>query len=276
MNYEHLYHAGGPLDLLKHLSLMAWITDALTRHPSIEVIDAFGGGAFYDLHHNKARKTGEAQKGIFKYWPFFLENPSESGILKRFTQIVLTLNQNHPRMLRYYPGSSYFLASLLRSTDRLTVIESESVIHQQWKQDFKSFKFKPRIRGICEEMRFFLKPYLQSMANAKHPVWVFLDPPYEGVKEIENWIEFCNLFCKNSSIHWAIWYPIKGNRGMQSFYRSFQGFQGQKKQAFREYLFFPRDVENRINGSGLWIYPEQGDEKGISEKTFSAFKALIP
>lgn len=65
LSYQHIYHAGNAADLHKH-ALLAWMLDYLTaKDKPLSYIETHAGRGLYDLGSEEARKTGEAEAGIF-------------------------------------------------------------------------------------------------------------------------------------------------------------------------------------------------------------------
>ena len=66
MNYRHAFHAGNFADLHKHAILLAMLAALQEQSEALAVIDTHAGAGGYDLSGEMARRSGEAQAGIFR------------------------------------------------------------------------------------------------------------------------------------------------------------------------------------------------------------------
>ena len=66
LSYIHAYHAGNHADILKHLTLSLILEHLCKKEKPFTVIDTHAGSGIYDLHDERAQKTGEASSGIEK------------------------------------------------------------------------------------------------------------------------------------------------------------------------------------------------------------------
>ena len=66
MNYLHGFHAGNHADVLKHCVLLYLMNRLKSKDKAFFVLDTHAGRGQYLLQGEQAKKTGEAQEGIFK------------------------------------------------------------------------------------------------------------------------------------------------------------------------------------------------------------------
>jgi 23S rRNA (adenine2030-N6)-methyltransferase len=122
LSYQHAYHAGGPADLTKHLVLSALIA-ALTRKPRpISYFETHAGRGIYDLGGPEAAKTGEAAAGV-EAW-----EAARGGLPAGPYGHALRQVRKHwgPRA---YPGSPLLARVMLRSVDRMALMELHPAEH---------------------------------------------------------------------------------------------------------------------------------------------------
>ena len=131
MNYRHVYHAGNFADVIKH-AILALIIDYLKRKDSpIMVLDAHSGPGLYDLSGVEAQKTGEWQGGIGKLWP----GDTVPASMLPWLNVVRSFNPDG--QLQAYPGSPKLVQWLMRSDDRLVLVEKHPQDHAQLAEEFR-------------------------------------------------------------------------------------------------------------------------------------------
>ncbi|TNE33099.1 MAG: 23S rRNA (adenine(2030)-N(6))-methyltransferase RlmJ, partial [Alphaproteobacteria bacterium] len=116
LSYQHIYHAGNPADIHKHLWLVAVLRYMTQKDKPLFWADTHAGRGLYDLTSKEAAKTAEAAAGIQKLLTAKIEHPlwqDYAAMLKRY----------NPQGLTSYPGSAVLAAMLLRGGDRLSCFE---------------------------------------------------------------------------------------------------------------------------------------------------------
>lgn len=118
LSYQHIYHAGNPADVHKHM-LLAHVLDYLTRKDKpLSYIETHAGRGLYDLGSAEALKTGEAAAGIAA-----LEARIDPGhpYRRRLAEVRARFGD------AAYPGSPLIAALTLRDADNLHLAE----LHRQ-------------------------------------------------------------------------------------------------------------------------------------------------
>jgi 23S rRNA (adenine2030-N6)-methyltransferase len=64
LSYRHVYHAGNPADVHKHLALVTLLRHKRQKEKLFCFVDAHAGRGLYDLESPEARRTGEAEDGV--------------------------------------------------------------------------------------------------------------------------------------------------------------------------------------------------------------------
>jgi 23S rRNA (adenine2030-N6)-methyltransferase len=242
MNYRHVYHAGNFADVVKHATLALLIDRLKAKDAPFCVIDTHAGVGRYDLSSAEAQKTGEFRDGVLRLLdagPKVL--PPE---LESYLGVVRGLNQGR-KELRWYPGSPRLALDLLRSHDRLVLLE----LHPEDARTLASlFAGDARVATHNVDGYMGLKAFLPPKPRRG---LVLVDPPFEQKDE------FARLARGVRQAHrrWAtgqflLWYPIKTRPPVAAFHDELKS-SGIARILIAELLLrAPTDPE-RLNGCGL-------------------------
>jgi 23S rRNA (adenine2030-N6)-methyltransferase len=243
MNYRHAFHAGNHADVLKHVTLLAWLDALMGKDAAVFVLDTHGGRGHYALDAEAAERTGEGQAGIGRLW-------GKHGLpaaVQRLCGVVAASNPDGK--LRVYPGSPRIALSALRPQDRLAACE----LHPEEAAALKSAlahdaRAAVHQRDGYEATRALLPP------KEKRGL-VLIDPPYEAQEaEYPRVLEAA----KDALERWptagvAVWYPIKQRRTLHVFFRQ-AGLMAPRGLLCAELLVRPDDSPLRLNGSGMLLF----------------------
>jgi 23S rRNA (adenine2030-N6)-methyltransferase len=191
LSYQHGYHAGGPADLHKHIAL-AELIDRLTAKPrGITYVETHAGRGLYDLSSPEALKTGEAAKGIGRFAP----DPSTP-----FGRAVATTRAAAGPAA--YPGSPLVARSLLRSQDRMVLMELHPAEHGALKAALAD-------PAVTVHRRDGFEGALALAPFAPRRGLVLVDPSYEIKSEYEAAATFVRqLVAKWTEAAVLLWYPL--------------------------------------------------------------------
>lgn len=271
MNYRHIFHAGNICDVVKHTALSLLIGHLREKDKPFCVLDTHAGIGLYDLRDERAQKTGEAKDGILK----FLSH----SVLPDIASYYAVLHSFNPEWrpgelaslphFRFYPGSPFIAARLLRPTDRLVACE----LHEE---DAKTLKYQAHSFGNVHvhhrdgyaALRAFLPP------EEKRGL-VIIDPPYE----VSNEFDLLAEGVISVQQQWPqglvmIWYPIKDRPAIWRLHETLIAT-GIPRQFCAEFIYQQETRHDRLNGCGFILVnpPWQFDEK--LQKLFHALhKAL--
>jgi 23S rRNA (adenine2030-N6)-methyltransferase len=197
MNYRHAYHAGGLLDLVKHLTLSHILKRLALKPAAFCVMDTHAAAGLYNLRGEEAQKTNEASIGAFA----FLRLPEHPALAPLKDAIA---RHNPDGETRFYPGSPAIIRHFMRDDDRLIVIEK----HAEEAEKLRRF-----LRGD-PQVHLHLRDAFEAM-KALLPVpekrlLVFIDPPYEKPDEMDAAINAIRAaHARVSHGVYALWYPLK-------------------------------------------------------------------
>lgn len=248
MNYRHAFHAGNFADVFKHLLWVSAVQHLKRKDKPFFVLDTHGGIGCYDLQGNEASRTEEAMQGIVR-----LRQHSEHPLLQDYLAVVDSLNADNGG--RFYPGSPWLTASLLRRQDRLQVFELHPQDGEQLRQNLAAFnnvKVEAPANGY------------QALVAALPPLekrgLVLIDPPFEQTDEFDQVIDALSKGIRRwSHGSYAIWYPIKDRVKIAEFHRDVSAIPQLGKTLVIE--FMPRAVtpEKGMHGCGfVWVNPPYG------------------
>jgi 23S rRNA (adenine2030-N6)-methyltransferase len=243
MNYRHAYHAGSFCDVVKH-AVLALILDHLRKKDKpFFVLDAHAGIGRYDLNAPEAKKTGEAEGGIYRLWAA-ADFPPE---LKPYLAAVKSENGRSKAPPRWYPGSPRIIRHMMRSTDRLFAVELHPDDARTLKREFG----RDRAVKVMEMDGYIALKSLLPPDERRG--LVVLDPAFEVTDEFARMAEGL----KEAHRRWAggiyaLWYPVKDVTAAEAF-RKLVKSSGVKPVLSAElWVEKPGDPE-KLTGSALLI-----------------------
>jgi 23S rRNA (adenine2030-N6)-methyltransferase len=210
MNYRHAFHAGNFADLHKHAILLAMLSALQDQSEALSVIDTHAGAGGYDLAGEMARRSGEAQAGIFR-----LKAAADAPIVFRpLLEAVQQMNGGEPGDL--YPGSPRLIARVLRPADRYAGCELRD--------------------DDADLLRKTLGPYAQARAlqadgfdtAAKEAgkagrAFIVIDPPFERSDDYDRIVATSRaVLSRAPDAALAVWLPIKDLETFDAFLRGME------------------------------------------------------
>jgi 23S rRNA (adenine2030-N6)-methyltransferase len=190
LSYQHAYHAGNPADLHKHL-VLAGLLGLLTRKArGLSYMETHAGRGRYDLTAPEALKTGEAAEGI-------------GALTLPDCPLATALHSTRARFgSAAYPGSPLIAQTLLRSQDRLHLME----LHPA---EFRALRRHLRSDNTHVHHRDGYEGVLALSPPRPRKGLVLVDPSYEVKTEYGQVAGFTHkLMAKWPEATVMIWYPI--------------------------------------------------------------------
>jgi 23S rRNA (adenine2030-N6)-methyltransferase len=218
MNYRHIYHAGNFADVFKHCILVLLLESLLRKEKPFCYIDTHAGLGVYDLQSEPAQKTLEYLHGISQVLNCAYANtPKEiipyfaaiKKLNKPFENKELTGNS-----IKFYPGSPFIAHSMLRSYDRMVLME----LHQEDVLALKRIFVKNKQIAVHHYDGYHgLKAFLPPREKRG---LVLIDPSFEQTNEFARVLSAleCALSRWQNGIY-AVWYPIKDITLVNNFLR---------------------------------------------------------
>ncbi|MDR6627887.1 23S rRNA (adenine(2030)-N(6))-methyltransferase RlmJ [Caulobacter segnis] len=210
MNYRHAFHAGNFADLHKHTILLAILSALQAESDALAVIDTHAGAGAYDLSGEMARRSGEAQAGIFR-----LKAASDApAVFGPLLAAVLKINSGQEGDL--YPGSPLLIARALRKTDRYAGCEL--------RPDDMSLLAKtlaPYANAQALEADGYATAAGQAGRGGR--AFVLIDPPFERPDDYARIVETTRAVLKRApDAVLAIWLPLKDLETFDAFLRAME------------------------------------------------------
>lgn len=210
MNYRHAFHAGNFADLHKHAILLAMLSALQEQGEALSVIDTHAGAGGYDLAGEMARRSGEAQAGIFR-----LKKAGDApAVFGPLLKAVADMNGGKEGDL--YPGSPLLMARGLRKADRYVGCE-----------------LRPDDMAL---LRTSLAPYANAQAleadgyaaavnqagKGGRP-FIVIDPPFERPDDYQRIVATTrDVLSRARDAALAIWLPIKDLETFDAFLRGME------------------------------------------------------
>jgi 23S rRNA (adenine2030-N6)-methyltransferase len=210
MNYRHAFHAGNFADLHKHAILLAMLSALRGESEALAVIDTHAGAGGYDLSGEMARRSGEAQAGIFR-----LKAASDTpAVFAPLLDAVAHMNGGKAGDL--YPGSPLLAARALRKTDRYAGCElrpDDAALLRQ--------TLAPYANAQALEADGFQTA--TSLAGKGGRAFVVIDPPFERPDDYDRIVATTRaVLTRAPDAALAIWLPIKDLETFDAFLRGME------------------------------------------------------
>jgi 23S rRNA (adenine2030-N6)-methyltransferase len=271
MNYRHAFHAGNHADVLKHVVLLA-LCDRLTVKPAAcFALDTHAGRGVYALDAEAATKTGESEGGIGA----LLADPPVDSLVARYLDAVRACRRQLGA--HAYPGSPWLLAHALRDIDRIACCELQPEEASALKANFAGDRrVAVHARDGYAAMKALLPPVVAGQRFGRGLVLV--DPPYEAQG---GEFDIALAALRDGLARWpqatyALWYPIKQRRSLQSFHRNAAQLEA-RSVLLIELLVREDDSPLRMNGSGLLLLnPPYGLDTTLAQTLDALANAIAP
>lgn len=253
LSYQHIYHAGNPADVQKHM-LLAWILSYLMRKDKpISYIETHSGRGLYHLDAAEALKTGEAKAGIGKLL--------KRGDLADQPLMVALARIRAEYGPQSYPGSPMIAAQLMRPGDKMHLAELHPQEHAALALAMKGSGAKVYKQNGYEMIQSICPPIPRRGM-------LLIDPSYETSED------YARMPARVASVHrkWnvgiiAIWYPLLTSGAHRAMIKGLNEL-GLPGVFCHEVRFPPVREGHRMTGSGMYVInAPYGIEAAASEIT---------
>jgi len=256
MNYRHAFHAANFADVLKHAVLALLVQRLQAKEGGLALIDLFAGPGLYDLEGEAARKTGEAEAGLFRLWP--PPKGELGGLLAPWLTQVAALNGGPgvgpggrraaaARRPRLYPGSPELLRRLLRPQDRLVLAE----MHEEEAASLRRHYARDPQVAVHRRDGFEALPALVPPSERRGLVLV--DPPYERKEEPERLVRaLARAYRRWPTGVYVVWYPVKELAALTPWLEALRQAVP-RRLLLAELTLFDEQPAWRLNGCGLLL-----------------------
>ena len=244
MNYRHAFHAGNFADVVKHLILTRILVYLQRKDAPFRVIDTHAGIGLYDLHGDKAERTGEWLEGIGRVL--------ERGLPKAAAELAApyleaVAAQNPDGGLRFYPGSPLVTRHLLRPQDRLMALE----LHPEDAAVLKA-NFAGDIQTRVTELDGWAALGTHLPPKEKRGL-VLVDPPFEEPGEFGRMVfSLTRAHQRWPGGTYAYWYPIKNTAEIRDYHDGLRR-SGIRKILKLELTIRAPSTPPRLHGTGMIV-----------------------
>ena len=259
LSYQHIYHAGCFADIVKHVFLSRIIDYMTQKDKPMLYLETHAGRGLYDLESHIAKKTGEAQDGIFKLWPH------HQNLVPGFTPLINILQQvNHFKKLRFYPGSAQIALYQCRQQDRMVFCE----LHPQEIRALESLSNQGKKVSI--EQTDGIEKIKALVPPPEKRALIFIDPSYEVKEEYHSIPKAIALnYKKFPQGVYVLWYPMLHSLAHQTLIKNFKKISAEKTLHLQ--FWMENSKNNRMYGTGLYII---NPPYVLAEEAQSIFKNL--
>ena len=272
-SYRHAFHAGSHADILKHVTLIQLVRYLQEKPGALTIIDTHAGAGIYSLQDGFAAISKEAEGGIFRLRDFLKTGNTIPDSIQQYLDCIQA--ENPEEEIRFYPGSPFILARLLRPQDRLKLFELHPKEIDILRQNIAQLKQAKQIDIYAEDSFSRLKGLLPPPSRRG---LVLIDPSYEDKQDYRNLeIAIEEALRRFATGCYAIWYPIISRRESAELPERMRNIATSNK---RSWLHAELRVENapgerRLQASGMFIInPPWTLEKHLSEVLPVLVKAL--
>ena len=214
LSYIHAYHAGNHADILKHLTISLILEHLCKKEKPFTVIDTHAGSGIYDLHDERAQKTGEASSGIEKILTQI--KADEVGFNSKFSRLIKDFYERGQ-----YPGSPLIENAFLRPGDQQILSE----LHPRAFEELRECLYNRR-KECNEGGKIFVEPALHrrdgyELLKAVTPPKIrrglaVIDPSFEDASDFFKCGEVISAVHKKWSAGIiALWYPLVAHRSAE-------------------------------------------------------------
>jgi 23S rRNA (adenine2030-N6)-methyltransferase len=241
LNYRHAFHAGGFVDVMKHIILTRLIEYLKLKPAAFRVIDTHAGLGRYSLTGDEAKRSPEWKDGIAKLLQAEL-SAKPKALIQPYLDVVEAENPNGT--LARYPGSPLIARKLFRPQDRLSALE----LHPKDARELgKLFDGDVQARITALDGWLALNAYVPPKEKRG---LVLIDPPFEEPDEFARMVEgLAKAHKKWATGIYALWYPLKEVREVNAFVADLKATAIPKM--LRAELMIGPPVSGTLYGSGM-------------------------
>jgi len=243
MNYRHAFHAGGFVDVMKHVTLTRLIEYLKLKPAAFRMIDTHAGIGRYSLTGDEAKRSPEWLDGIDRLLRAEIR-PAAKTLLQPYLDAVMSENPNGT--LARYPGSPLLARRLFRPQDRLSALELHPADYRRLRDLFEG-----DVQVRVTELDGWLALNAYVPPKEKRGL-VLVDPPFEAPGEFARLVEgLGKAHRKWATGIYLLWYPLKEPREVNGFVADLKAT-GIARMLRAELTVAPA-VAGTLYGSGLIV-----------------------
>lgn len=215
LSYLHAFHAGNHADILKHAALIQLLKKLNQKSAPYSFFDTHAGSGLYSTNGEKARKTGEAARGVLALAEYAangeLPKAQDAAAISDYMDFVRPYLK-----LDLYPGSPLIERALLRPDDAHTICELHPAEFEALKENCAR-KISQDKEGAAPHTQILKADGLKTLLAQTPPKIkrgaVLIDPSYEESSDYEAVSKTVVAVHKKWSAGIImIWYPLLARR----------------------------------------------------------------
>jgi 23S rRNA (adenine2030-N6)-methyltransferase len=241
MDYAHARHAGNAGDVLKHVALVAALSELLQDPAPLQYVETHAGDGIYPL--GSAGEWGDGVQRVFH---------ASSGLVGRYAAMVREGSPAGASRPIKVPGSPVIAASMLRPTDPAPIL----------------YDVDPRAASLLRRALPAADVREADGLDAQPPSarsLVLIDPPFTQKQE---WTDSARAAARLTGSALLFWYPIRALTRPRALLAELAKL-GVRGVAVELYFTPLRLKRERLNGAGLVF-------AGPAKAALPAFLAAIP
>jgi 23S rRNA (adenine2030-N6)-methyltransferase len=239
--YRHLFHAGNFADVFKHSLLCRLVLGLEKKDSPFVVLDTHAGVGRYDLTHEWALKNAEFRHGIALVW-------GRSDVPDLFIPYFDAIRgENSAGSLRFYPGSPRIARRLLRSADRMVLVELNKKDCQSLGALFSGDRqTMVHLMDGYQALKAFLPP-------KERRGLIFIDSSFDRAREFQRLANgLAEAHRRFATGIYGLWYPLMEQVALTAFERQITAT-GIRKILQLELSVMPEGHGEGMRGCGLLV-----------------------
>ncbi len=238
LSYLHAFHAGNHADILKHAALIQLLKKLNQKEAPYTFFDTHAGSGLYSTQGEKARKTGEAARGVLALAQYASQDQNadgqnlglatDTGSSPKNAALADYLDFVRPYLARdLYPGSPLIERAFLRPDDAHTICELHPAEFESLKENVlqaqegaapnSSLATVPKNAPHTQILKADgLKTLIAQTPPKIKRGAVLIDPSYEEASDYEAVKKTVIAVHKKWSVGIImIWYPLLAHRAAE-------------------------------------------------------------
>lgn len=201
LSYQHIYHAGNPADIQKHLWLITVLDHLGKKDSPLCWIDTHAGRGIYDLEAPEAQKLAEHKRGISSIYSWLTTAQNLPVPLSLYRDVLA--DHNKDGSFRFYPGSALFAIKTMKTTDRLFAFDKHKGEYPHLAESLTPYRNSKTRQADGLEHLLSLIPPKEKRGGA------LIDPSYEIKSDYARIVETMEKALKKwQGGIYMIWYPL--------------------------------------------------------------------
>ncbi|CAK0858992.1 unnamed protein product [Prorocentrum cordatum] len=254
--YLHVFQAGGPMDVFKHVILVALLQQMTSDVDPFTFIDTHAGAGVYDLNSEESLRRRRFEEGVLR-----LSRAADScgrGLVADYLDAVRSCNQAlgaPQRAMGIYPGSPALAWQWLRPQDSAVFFEAAAEPYESLRRSVALLGRDADRRPVLLRDDSYLRIALGHLPWPSGRQLVLIDPPYDSVQSHATWNVYIirRLLQRSPSTCVALWYPLVDEEQVASLHGQVRSLAGRSVLVAEMRLENSLPGGSALQGSGMLI-----------------------